>query len=160
MRSWCICFICHHLTAAAAAAAVVEESALNRSTDTSLTPKQLRFHLPKVEARAQLRSKGSSRLSADSDQLIEEEEVEDEEEEEMEEEEAVEEEEEEMEQTPELEEQVKADVEITVARLESERCVVVVLLDAHCLLGTGDSGTALRSAVLRVCIACFVGEAK
>ncbi|KAK8405675.1 hypothetical protein O3P69_001874 [Scylla paramamosain] len=111
---------------AAAAAAVVEESALNRSTDTSLTPKQLRFHLPKVQARAQLRPKGSSRLSADSDQLIEEEEEEveeeeaGEEEEEME-EEAVEEEEEEMEQnTPKLEEEVKMDMQITVPRLESE----------------------------------------
>ncbi|XP_045138597.1 protein ELYS-like isoform X4 [Portunus trituberculatus] len=113
---------------AAAAAAVVEESALNRSADTSLTPKQLRFHLPKVQARAQLRSKGSAQLSADSDQLLEEEEVEEVEEEEageeeeMEEEEAVEEEEDEMEaNTPELEEQVETDVEVTVPRLESER---------------------------------------
>ncbi|MPC16871.1 Protein ELYS [Portunus trituberculatus] len=112
---------------AAAAAAVVEESALNRSADTSLTPKQLRFHLPKVQARAQLRSKGSAQLSADSDQLLEEEEVEEVEEEEageeeeMEEEEAVEEEEDEMEaNTPELEEQVETDVEVTVPRLESE----------------------------------------
>ncbi|KAG0728091.1 hypothetical protein GWK47_033213 [Chionoecetes opilio] len=88
-------------TTAAAAAAVVEESALtlSRSDDPSLTPKQLRFHLPKVAAREKLRARRASRYSASTDEHVEEEEEGVEEEEEMveEEEEMVEEEEEEEE---------------------------------------------------------------
>ncbi|XP_050715881.1 protein ELYS-like isoform X9 [Eriocheir sinensis] len=74
---------------AAATAAIAEESAAMKRTsvaDTSLTPKQLRFHLPKVQAKEEVKTK----LSAVSDQLIDEDEEEveeEEEEEEMEEEE-------------------------------------------------------------------------
>ena len=115
-----------YLSAAAAAAAVVEESALNRSVDTSLTPKQLRFHLPKVQARAELRAKRSPQFSADQDKRIEEEE------------ERVEEEEEEMEEevehdTPEVEEQTKMNVERRVLlTLDYERWVLLGCVVLHC----------------------------